>query len=159
MATAADILGATRQSKVPTRWSKHYQQLCEERDRLMARDCSAGETSRAKLDDLTDAAAEESQRSLSLVAASATQNTIFEVLAAIRRIERGTYGLCEITGEPIETARLQAIPWTRYSFRGQNEMEKGGFGRRHSLPALESLSQAGLTDEEEGEPSEEEEAA
>src|SRR5579859_600462 len=158
MATAADILGVTRHLKIPTRWSTHYQRLCEERDRLMARDCSPGETSRAKMDDPTDAAAEESERSLSLVAASATHNTIFEVLAAIRRIERGTYGQCEITGEPIESARLQAIPWTRYSFRGQNELEKGGFERKHSLPALESLSQSGFSDEEEAESSEEEDA-
>lgn len=159
MATAADILGVNRRAKIPTRWCNHYQRLCEERDRLMARDCSTCEASRVKLDDLTDAAAEESQRSLSLVAASATQNTIFEVLAAIHRIERGTYGLCEITGEPIETDRLHAIPWTRYSFRGQNELEKGGFGRRHSLPSLQSLSEAGLSDEEEAEQREEEEAA
>jgi RNA polymerase-binding transcription factor DksA len=155
MATAADILGANRISKVPVRWSKHYQRLCEERDRLMARDCSTCETSRAKLDDLAEAAAEESQQSLSLVAASATQNTIFEVVGAIRRIERGTYGLCEITGEPIEAERLRAIPWTRYSFHGQNELEKGSFERRHALPALHSLSEANLAEEEEAREEEE----
>jgi len=159
MATAADILGASKHSKIPVKWSKHYQRLCQERDRLMARDCSPHETSRAKLDDLTDAAAEESERSLSLVAASATQNTIFEVLSAIRRIERGTYGLCEVTGKPIETERLQAIPWTRYSFHGQNDLEKGGFGRRHSLPSLQSLSEAGFSEEEDAEQNDEQEAA
>src|SRR6266853_878878 len=97
MATAADILGVSSHSKIPRRWCDHYQRLCEERDRLMARDCSTCEGSRVKLDDLTDAASEESQRSLSLVAASATQNTIFEVLAAIRRIERivGSVGSSE----------------------------------------------------------------
>jgi hypothetical protein len=54
---------------------------------------------------------------------------------------------------------LHAIPWTRYSFRGQNELEKGGFGRRHSLPALQSLAEAGFADEEEAEQSDEEEVA
>jgi RNA polymerase-binding transcription factor DksA len=155
MATAADILGMPRQSKVPARWGKHHQRLCEERDRLMARDCSSCETSRAKLDDLTEAASDESQTSLSLVAASATQNTIFEVLAAIRRIERGTYGVCEITGEAIEAERLTAIPWTRYSFHGQNELEKSGLGRRHALPSLHSLTEAGLAEDEEREQEEE----
>jgi RNA polymerase-binding transcription factor DksA len=157
MATAADILGTTRPSKIPTRWSKYYERLCEERDRLMARDCSSGEGSRVKLDDLAEAASEESQRSLSMVAASATQSTIFEVMAAIRRIERGTYGHCEITGEPIEADRLNAIPWTRYSFQGQHELEKNGLDRKHSLPSLHSLSE-GLNEEEE-ESSEEEESA
>jgi RNA polymerase-binding transcription factor DksA len=151
MATVADILGNNRQSKVPVRWGKHYQRLCEERDRLMARDCSTCESSRVKLDDLTEAATEESQRSLALVAASATQNTIFEILAAIRRIERGTYGLCEITGEPIEAERLRAIPWTRYSFHGQNELERGGFIRKLALPSVQSLTEAGASDEEEEE--------
>src|SRR5258707_13301468 len=158
MATAADILGVNRYSKVPVRWGKHYQRLCEERDRLMARDCSSFEGSRVKLDDLTEAAGEESQRSLSLVAASATQSTIFEILAALRRIERATYGLCEITGEPIEAERLRAIPWTRYSFQGQNELEKGGFGHKFALPSLQPLTESGLTEEEEETRSEEEES-
>src|SRR5436190_715748 len=129
MATAADILGVGQRLKIPTRWSKHYQRLCEERDRQIARDCSMGETPWVNRDDEADAASDESQRSLSLVAASATQSTIFEVLAAIRRIERGTYGMCEITGEPIEADRLTAIPWTRYSFHGQNDLEKNGLGK------------------------------
>jgi len=159
MATAADILGNNRQSKVPVRWGKHYQRLCEERDRLMARDCSTCESPRVKLDDLTEAATEESQRGLALVAASATQNTIFEILAAIRRIERGTYGLCEITGEPIEAERLRAIPWTRYSFHGQNELERGGFVRKFGLPSVQSLTEAGVTDEEEEERVTDEESA
>jgi RNA polymerase-binding transcription factor DksA len=124
----------------------------------MARDCSTCETSRVKLDDLTEAASEESQRSLALVAASATQNTIFEVLAAIRRIERGTYGLCEITGEPIEAERLRAIPWTRYSFRGQDELEKGGLARKFALPSVQSLAEAGEASEEEEERADEEES-
>jgi len=158
MSTAADILGASRHVKIPARWSKYYQRLCEERDRLVARDCSACEASRVKLDDLAESASEESQRSLSLVAASATQSTIFEVLAAIRRIERGSYGVCEITGEPIEAERLIAIPWTRYSFHGQNELEKNGLGKRHALPSLYSLSDANPPEDGE-EAAEEDESA
>src|SRR6266436_613089 len=142
MATAADILGLTRKSKIPARWAKHHHQLCAERDKLLARDCSASEFPAVKLDDLTDAASEESQRSISLVAASATQATIFEVLGALNRIERGTYGICELTGEPIETERLEVIPWTRYSFAGQNELEKSGAARKHTVPALTSVTDA-----------------
>src|SRR5262249_53331240 len=126
-----------------------------ERDRLMARDCSAWECSRVKLDDLADAAAEESGRSLSLVTATATHNTIFEVLAAIRRIERGTYGICEITGEPIEADRLKALPWARYSLAGQQELEKNGLDRKVSLPGLQSLNETGINGEDEEHVSEE----
>ena len=150
MATAADILGLNRKIKIPTRWAKHYEQLCAERDKLLARDCSSPEFPAVKLDDLTDAACEESQRSLSLVAATATQATIFEVLAALHRIERGTYGICELTGKPIETERLEVIPWTRYSFTGQHELEKAGLDRKRALPSLESLSNAEAAANDEG---------
>lgn len=151
MATAADILGLNRNSKVPARWSRHYERLCAERDRLLTRDCSAPEISCAKMDDLGEAAAEESQRGLSLVAARATHASIVDVLEAIRRIERGTYGICELTGKPIERERLKAIPWARYSLEGQNEREQAGLGQKHALPGLEAVSEAVLVDGEEGE--------
>jgi len=121
----------------------------------MARDRSSPTASSAKMDDLTDAAAEESQRNLSLVAAGATQDMLAEVLAALHRIERGTYGICEITGEPIEAGRLKAIPWARYSLQGQNELERNGFGRKHVVPALESLRETVAVDGEEAAESDE----
>ena len=41
------------------------------------------------------------------------QQTIDEIDAALKRIEDGTYGFCEVGGEPIPVERLRAIPWTR----------------------------------------------
>src|SRR5438132_1473292 len=38
---------------------------------------------------------------------------------ALRRIEQGTYGICRDCGEPIASARLNAIPWARVSRRGR----------------------------------------
>jgi RNA polymerase-binding transcription factor DksA len=149
MATTADILGSHRRDKIPARWSEHYKRLCAERDRLLARNCSAPETSRAKLDDLGEAASEESQTSLSLLEAGANQQSIAEVVEAIRRIEQGTYGRCEMTGGMIEAERLRAIPWTRYSLPGQAELEKAGLGRNHALPRLESLIELGPTEGQE----------
>lgn len=156
MATkAADILGLNRTAKIPSKWAELYQRLCEERDRLGARDVSAAESPRVKLDDMADAASDESERSLSLVTATATQDIIHEVLAAIRRIERGTYGICELTGKPIEASRLQAIPWTRYSLEGQRELESSGNSRRLALPSLHSLAETESSSEEAADPSEE----
>jgi DnaK suppressor protein len=43
---------------------------------------------------------------------------IFAVENALARIERGTYGICEETEEPIEPERLLAIPWTTLSIEG-----------------------------------------
>ncbi|MDR1303053.1 MAG: TraR/DksA C4-type zinc finger protein [Puniceicoccales bacterium] len=47
-----------------------------------------------------------------------------EVQDAIDRIVNGTYGICEITGEEIAAERLEAVPFTRYSVRGQREFER-----------------------------------
>jgi RNA polymerase-binding transcription factor DksA len=141
MATAADILGSNRVPSVPRCWAGYYDVLCEERDRLLERDCSAPESSATKLDELADAGAEETQRDIFFVTAEATRGIIQEVLDAIRRIERGTYGICEITGQPIEADRLEAIPWTRYSLVGQEELEKNGFGRRTRLPELSLVAE------------------
>jgi len=140
MATAADILGTNTRTRVPARWARHYEQLCAERDKLLERDCSATEGFQPKLDDLADAASLETQRCLSLVAATATHGMIVEVLEAIRRIERGTYGICEITGQPIAAERLHSVPWARYSLQGQQQIEQEGWTRRTGLPLLEGLS-------------------
>jgi RNA polymerase-binding transcription factor DksA len=137
MATTADILGLNSRPAIPRRWARHYEQLCNERDRLSARDCSAPESFPTKMDELADAGSEETLQGMSLVSAAATSDTLYEILDALRRIQSGTYGICEVTGEPIESERLSAIPWARYSFAGQNDLEKGGFGRKAGLPALE----------------------
>lgn len=43
---------------------------------------------------------------------------LFEIDSALSRIDNGNYGVCEETDEPIEAARLRAIPWTRLSIEG-----------------------------------------
>lgn len=43
---------------------------------------------------------------------------LLEIESALARIEKGTYGYCEETEEPIEIERLRAIPWTRLSIEG-----------------------------------------
>ncbi len=44
-----------------------------------------------------------------------------EIEAALKRIEEGTYGVCEISGHLIEDNRLLAVPWTRVSFSALND--------------------------------------
>ena len=40
------------------------------------------------------------------------------------RIESGTYGICEKTGQPIPLERLEAVPWARFTLEAQREMEQ-----------------------------------
>jgi DnaK suppressor protein len=51
------------------------------------------------------------------------RSQLLEIESALMRIERGTYGICEETDEPIEPERLVAIPWTRLSIEGAEMRE------------------------------------
>lgn len=52
-----------------------------------------------------------------------------EIDRALAKFERGTYGICEGTNEPIAVARLRARPWTRYSMEYKEELERQKGGR------------------------------
>jgi RNA polymerase-binding transcription factor DksA len=53
------------------------------------------------------------ERDFDLARAAQARHTIDEIDDALRRIDRGTYGICEYSGEPIPRERLKAIPWAR----------------------------------------------
>jgi DnaK suppressor protein len=74
---------------------------------------------------LSDQGTETFDQEFALNLASSEQDTLFEIEEALRRIENKTYGICEISGQPIEPARLQALPHTRFSVKAQSELEKG----------------------------------
>jgi DnaK suppressor protein len=52
------------------------------------------------------------------------EDMLHEIECALMRIEKGIYGICEITNEPIEEQRLLLIPWTRYSIEGAEAKEE-----------------------------------
>jgi RNA polymerase-binding transcription factor DksA len=64
-------------------------------------------------------------REFALSLASTEQDVLYEVDEALMRIEEGEYGVCEMTGVQIERARLEVIPYTRYSVQAQAKMEQG----------------------------------
>ena len=49
------------------------------------------------------------------------QQTVAEIDAALQRIEEGSYGVCEVCGEPIGAERLSAIPWARLCIDDQRK--------------------------------------
>ena len=72
---------------------------------------------------------------------SSEQDVLYEIDEAIRRVDGGTYGVCEVTGEQIERERLKVLPFARCSVAAQAEMERGKPRfrpfRRTSIQALE----------------------
>jgi RNA polymerase-binding protein DksA len=64
------------------------------------------------------------EQSLHLDLAAAGQKLIKEIDDALKRIEQGTYGVCELTGKPIKVERLEELPWARYSIEAARELER-----------------------------------
>jgi len=76
---------------------------------------------------MADAATDTIDRDVFLGLVSFEQEMLYEIEAALRRIEEGTYGICELTGQSIPAERLAAIPWTRFVLDAQKKIE----GRCH----------------------------
>jgi DnaK suppressor protein len=102
-----------------------------------------------------DAGSDAYDRDFALSLLSQEQDALYEIDQALKRIELGTYGVCEMSGKSIPRARLEAIPFARFTVECQSQLEKQN---RASRVRQSVTSLFGLTDEEGGE-AEEEEAA
>ena len=74
--------------------------------------------------DLTDRASSETDRAIELRARDRQRKLISKIDAALARIEDGSYGYCEETGEPISLKRLEARPIATLSVEAQERHEK-----------------------------------
>ena len=101
-----------------------------------------------------DAGSDAYDRDFALSLLSQEQDALYEIDQALKRIELGTYGICEMSGKPMSHARLEAIPFARFTVECQSQLEKQNKASRvrQSVTSL-----FGLT-EEEGSEGEEEEA-
>ncbi len=158
-ASIADILGFNpfknqkvvvedNVDKVPKKWKKFYTNLINMRDKIEA-DINEhsqeyiGRSSREDSGDLTtntsDAGTETFERDLAFSLFSNEKELLSEIELAIDRIMDGSYGVCEITGKPIDQERLEAIPYTRYSLEGQQQMERN---KRSNIQRTNIFSEA-----------------
>ncbi len=74
--------------------------------------------------DLADRASSEAERANELRARDRQRKLISKIDSALRRIEEGTYGFCEETGDPITLRRLEARPIATLSLEAQERHEK-----------------------------------
>lgn len=74
--------------------------------------------------DMADRASSESDRALELRTRDRQRKLISKIDAALKRIEDGTYGICEETGDPIGIARLDARPIATLSLEAQEMHER-----------------------------------
>jgi DnaK suppressor protein len=68
---------------------------------------------RGEDDHMADVAGSAYEREFDAGLEESAQQTLEEIDAALKRIEEGSYGVCEVCGEPIGAERLSAIPWAR----------------------------------------------
>ena len=74
--------------------------------------------------DLTDRASSETDWSIELRTRDRQRKLISKIDAALRRIDEGEYGYCEVTGEPISLGRLEARPIATMTVEAQERHER-----------------------------------
>jgi RNA polymerase-binding transcription factor DksA len=159
LVTAAAILGTptvrvkkTGSVKVKAQWAKYYERLLELRDQLtrqmdgLAKE-SAQEMSGYSLH-MADSGTDNFDRDFALSLLSSDQDAVYEIEEALKRIEKNTFGICELTAKPIPRKRLEAIPWTRFTVEAQAQLEREGALRQRRLGALGTVDAVGLTEVE-----------
>jgi RNA polymerase-binding transcription factor DksA len=146
--------------RIPAKWQTHYAHLLELHNKLRQRKGDLHQQAREEMpvysEHMADAGTDTYDQDFALSMASSEQNAIYEIEDAMGRIKAGTFGVCEMTGKPIEPARLAAIPWTRFSADAERELEsRGEVGRaRLGERAAVTRSQPKETEEEDEETAE-----
>jgi len=73
---------------------------------------------------MADAGTDAMEREKAFLFASAEGRALMEINEALRRLYNGTYGICEVCGEPIGRARLEAVPYARLCVRDKEKEER-----------------------------------
>ena len=159
-ATSAAILGrpmakaraVAEPKKVKAEWQKYYIRLLELREQLLhqmnglAKD-SAQEMPGYSLH-MADSGTDNFDRDFALSLLSSDQDAVYEIEEALKRIEKKTYGVCELTNKTIPKARLEAIPWTRFTVDAQAQLEKDGALKSRRIGALGTVDGGSVTEVE-----------
>lgn len=137
----------TPKAKVKPAWSKYYKTLLDLHERLTAQMDGLAKESAEEMQGyslhMADSGTDNFDRDFALSLLSSDQDAVYEIEEALRRIEKGTFGVCELTGEQIPKARLEAIPWARYTVEAQMKMEKEGVARQRRLGTLGTVDSVG----------------
>jgi len=89
-----------------------------------SRQDSAGDLSSMPIH-MADIGSDNYEQEFALGLMDSERKIVREIYEALKRIQEGTYGICEGTGEPIPKMRLEGIPWTRYCVEFAEMLEKG----------------------------------
>ena len=145
--------------KVKREWQRYYATLIELRERLLAQMSGLAKESAQEMASyslhMADSGTDNFDRDFALSLLSSDQDAIYEIEEALKRIEKNSFGICELTSKPIPGARLAAIPWTRFTVEAQAQLEREGALRQKRLGQLGSVDSAATTETEEEDEAEE----
>ena len=166
-ATAMSILGISQTKKpenpfgdvkVKPEWVKYYKILLELRERLLNQMSGLAKESAEEMSNyslhMADSGTDNFDRDFALSLLSSDQDAVYEIEEALKKIEKGNFGVCEVTGKNIPKARLEAIPWTRFTVEAQARLERDGALRSRSLGSLGSIDSKKVGEGEEDDDSE-----
>jgi len=171
-ATSAAILGrpmnkaavtAVEAKKIKPEWQGYYNCLLELRDQLLNQMSGLAKESAQEMAGyslhMADSGTDNFDRDFALSLLSADQDSVYEIEEALKRIEKKTFGICELTNKTIPKARLEAIPWTRFTVEAQAQLERDGALRQRRIGQLGTVDNAGVTEVETDEDEPEEKPA
>lgn len=100
-----------------------------------------------------DAGSDAYDRDFALSLLSQEQDALYEIDEALKRIDQGTYGICEMSGKDINHERLEAIPFTRFTVECQSQLEKQNKAQRvrQSVTSLFGLTEDGENEKDDEE--------
>jgi DnaK suppressor protein len=105
----------------------HYKQLLLAREAELSarveREVSNARDSDEDVHDSGDDSVEDETTAEQFGVAEGDTATLDQVQEALERIDAGTFGRCVVDGEPIEPKRLEAMPWTPYCLKHQEQLE------------------------------------
>jgi RNA polymerase-binding transcription factor DksA len=138
--------------KVKAEWQKYYQRLLELREQLLRQMTGLAKESAQELPGyslhMADSGTDNFDRDFALSLLSSDQDAVYEIEEALKRIEKKTYGICELTGKTIPRARLEAIPWTRFTVEAQAQLEREGALRSRRIGQLGTIDSVGVSEVE-----------
>ena len=136
-----------KKPRIKAEWKKYYEILLDLRGRLthqmddLKKDSAEEMTSYSM--HMADSGTDNFDRDNALSLLSSDQDAVYEIDEALKRIEKNSFGVCELTGKNIPKTRLNAVPWARYTVESQARLEKDGAVRQRKLGNLGTIDGAG----------------
>ncbi len=111
--------------------AKFKQRLEELRDQMThlirdtSEDVKSADETKGYSQHQADEGTDDFNRTISLEVTSKEFGILRQIERALEKIDDGTYGICDISGEEIPLARLEAIPYAAMTVKAQEKLEKG----------------------------------